>query len=157
MDGEAFAAFDALRRRYYAPERNLVPAHVTLFHRLPGERAREIKALLRAIAASEKPIDIEVGEARAIENGVAIFLDAPRLHALRERLAEEWRPWLDGPDRSGFRPHVTIQTTTSEAEARRTRQSLAGSLVPRRLRGVGLHLWRYRDGPWETQRAFPLS
>lgn len=154
MDGEAFAAFDALRRKHYAPERNLVPAHVTLFHCLPGERAREIKALLRAVAGAEKPIDVDVGEARALARGVAVFLDAPRLHALRERLAAEWWPWLEDRDKAGFRPHVTIQTTESQAEARRTRESLGRGALPRRLRGVGLHLWRYRDGPWEHVDLF---
>ena len=24
------------------------------------------------------------------------------------------------------------------------------------VRGVGLHLWRYRDGPWESERLFPF-
>ena len=56
MDGESFAALDALRRRYYTPERNLVPAHVTLFHRLPGERSREITAFLARAVAEQKPI-----------------------------------------------------------------------------------------------------
>ncbi len=154
MDGEAFAAFEALRRKHYAPERNLVQAHVTLFHRLPGERKREIKALLRAVAGEEKPIEVEVGEARALERGVAVFLRSPRLHALRERLAAEWWPWLEDRDKAGFRPHVTIQTTESEAEARRTRESLGRVALPRRLRGVGLHLWRYRDGPWEHADLF---
>ncbi len=154
MDGEAFAAFEALRRRHYAPERNLVPAHVTLFHKLPGERAREIKAYLRAVAAAEKPIEVEVGEARGLERGVAVFLNSPRLHALRERLAAEWHPWLERQDQIGFRPHVTIQTTENEAEARRTVASLARGAIPRRMRGVGLHLWRYRDGPWESDALF---
>ncbi len=156
MDGEAFAAFEALRRRHYAPERNLVPAHVTLFHRLPGERSREIKALLRVVASAEKPIEVEVGEARALARGVAVFLDAPRLHSLRERLAAEWWLWLEDRDRAGFRPHITIQTTESDAEARRTRKSLSRSTLPRRLRAVGLHLWRYRDGPWEHADLFPF-
>ncbi len=154
MDGEAFAAFELLRRRYYAPERNLVPAHVTLFHRLPGERSREIKALLRAVASAERGIEVEVGGARAMERGVAASLDLPRLHALREGLAAEWWPWLDDRDKAGFRPHVTIQTTESEAEARRTMKSLSHGALPRRLRGIGLHLWRYRDGPWEHADLF---
>jgi hypothetical protein len=89
-----------------------------------------------------------------MENGVAFFLDAPRLMALRERLAGEWEPWLGPEDLAGFRPHVTIQTTTSEAEARRTRESLAAERVPRHMRGMGLHLWRYRDGPWEHADLF---
>ena len=154
MDGEAFAAFDALRRKFYAPERNLVAAHVTLFHRLPGERAREIKMLLTDVAARERPMEVEVGEAKPIAHGVAIFLNAPRLHALREKLADEWWPWLEDRDRAGFRPHVTIETTESEAEARRTVQSLGRSVLPRRMRAIGLHLWRFSDGRWESDALF---
>lgn len=154
MDGEAFAAFEALRRRYYAPERNLVPAHVTLFYRLPGDRAREVKALLANVAAGERPIEVAVGEVKALESGVAIFLRSPSLNSFRERLADEWWPWLDARDRGGFRPHITVQTTESDAEARRTIRSLAAEPIPRRFRGVGLHLWRYLEGPWKSERLF---
>lgn len=154
MDGEAFAALDALRRRTYAPERNLVPAHVTLFYRLPGERSREIKAFLATVATEQRPIEIPPGEVKVIEGGVAIFLHSPQLAALREELVREWLPWLDAADRRSFRPHVTIQSGVPEAEARRTRQAVAASFRPPRVRGVGLHLWRYRDGPWESERLF---
>lgn len=154
MDGAAFAAFDALRRQHYAPGRNLVPAHVTLFRSLPGERAREVKALLRQTAAREKPIEVEVGEARALERGVAVFLHSPHLSALRDELAEEWEPWLGDEDRLAFRPHVTIQANVAEAEARRTRDAVRSSPLPRRFRATGLHLWRYRDGPWEDAGLF---
>jgi 2'-5' RNA ligase len=154
MDGEAFAAFDALRRRYTPPEKNLVPAHVTLFSRLPPERAREIKALLTKTASAQKPIDIARGEVKALERGVAIFLHSPQLAALRESLAHEWWPWLGDQDKAGFRPHVTIQTNVEEAEAYRTRQAIGASFRPPRIRGMGLHLWRYRDGPWEHEQLF---
>ena len=89
-----------------------------------------------------------------MERGVAIFLHSPQLGALREELAREWWPWLGEQDKAGFRPHVTIQTTLDEAEARRTRQAIAATFRPPRIRGVGLHLWRYRDGPWESERLF---
>jgi 2'-5' RNA ligase len=153
MDGESFAALDDLRRRYYAPERNLVPAHVTLFHRLPAERSREIKALLNKVASSQRPIDIAAAEPKVLERGVAIFLHSPQLNALRDELSREWSPWLDAQDQAGFRPHVTIQTTDSEAEARRTVQALRAIRLPR-IRGVGLHLWRYRGGRWENEQLF---
>jgi len=153
MDGESFAALDALRRRYYAPERNLVPAHVTLFYRLPAERSREIKALLNKLAASQRPLDIAAGEPKLLERGVGIFLSSPQLNALRDELAREWWPWLDEQDRAGIRPHVTIQTTDSEVEARKTLQAMRATRLPR-IRGVGLHLWRYRDGPWEHEQLF---
>jgi 2'-5' RNA ligase len=153
MDGEAFAALDDLRRRHYAPERNLVPAHVTLFHRLPAERSRDIKALLAKIASSQRPIDIAAGEPKLLERGVAIFLNSPQLNALRGELEREWSPWLDEQDRTGFRPHVTIQTTDSDSEARKTVQVLRAARMPK-IRGVGLHLWRYRGGPWEHEQLF---
>jgi len=153
MDGESFAALEALRRRYYAPERNLVPAHVTLFHRLPAEHSREIKALLAKTISSQKPIDIAAGEPKAMERGVAIFLRSPQLNALRGELAREWSTWLHEQDQASFRPHVTIQTTDSEAEARSTIRAIRAARLPR-IRGIGLHLWCYRDGPWEHEQLF---
>ena len=154
MDGEAFAVLDALRRRYYVPERNLVPAHLTLFYRLPGARAREIKAFLATVATERRPIEIPSGEVKATERGVALFLHSPQLAALRQELAREWSPWLDDADSRPFRPHVTIQAGVSESEARRTRQAVAATFRPPRLGGVGLHLWHYRQGPWESERLF---
>ena len=154
MDGESFAAFDELRRRHYASERNLVPAHLTLFHRLPGDRSREIKALLKQTATSQRPIAIPAGEPKATERGVAIFFHSPQLNALRDDLARDWWPWLTDQDQAGFRPHVTVQTTLSDAEARQTVQLIRTSFRRPRVKGIGLHLWRYREGPWEHEQLF---
>lgn len=154
LDGESFGRLNGLRRRHYAPERNLVPAHVTLFHQLPGERGREIKALLRQVAAGRRPIELEATEVKALERGVAVFLRSARLNALREELAAEWWPWLSDQDRAGFRPHVTIQTGVGEAEARNTQRAVSASLRLARMRGTGLHLWRYLGGPWEDAQLF---
>ncbi len=154
MDGESFARLDALRRRYYQPERNLVPAHVTLFYSLPGERAREVKALLGQVAARERRLEIAVDGVRTTERGVAVFLRSPQLHALRAALAAEWRPWLGELDRAGFRPHVTIQNGVGAGEAHRTRASAAAEFRLSRIVGLGVHLWRYSKGRWEDERLF---
>jgi 2'-5' RNA ligase len=157
LDGESFARLDELRRRHYPPGRSVVvPAHVTLFGRLPGDRGREIKALLRQIVVGRMPIEIEVGEAKAMEKGVAIMLRSPQLASLRDELLAEWWPWLADQDRAGFRPHVTIQNNVSAAVARETQQAINATLRLRRARGVGLHLWRYRGGPWEHVQLFPF-
>ena len=37
LDDLSFARFDALRREHFPPTLNRIPAHVTLFHHLPGE------------------------------------------------------------------------------------------------------------------------
>ena len=153
MDGDTFSRLNELRRRFYPPERNLVPAHVTLFHQLPGGRGREIKALLRQIATSRQAIEVEAIQTKSLGSGVAVFLRSPQLNSLREGLAAEWWPWLSDQDKAGFRPHVTIQNKVSAAEARRTEREVAATRIGR-VRGIGLHLWRYRDGPWEDVQLF---
>jgi hypothetical protein len=154
LDGESFAHLDALRRRYYAAERNLVPAHATLFRALPGERSREIRAFLEKVAGRERPVELALAGVRPLEHGVAVFLRSPRISALREELAAEWAPWLAEEDAFGFQPHVTIATAASEAEARRLVGSVSGELRLRGVTATGLHLWRYRGGPWEDVRLF---
>jgi 2'-5' RNA ligase len=154
LDSDSFGRFNDLRRRFYAPERNQVPAHVTLFHHLPRAHSREIRALLKQVAANQPAIELTVAEVKTIGTGVAVFLRSPRLNALRDSLAAEWRPWLTGQDQAGFRPHVTIQNKVGEAEARATQREVAATLSISRLRCVGLHLWRYRNGPWEDAQLF---
>jgi hypothetical protein len=157
MDGEAFARLNELRQRYYPPERNTVPAHLTLFRELPGGRSREIKALLRQVALKQKPIDIPPGEVKLIERGVAVFVRSPQLYGLRHELANEWEIWLSAADLADFQPHVTIQNNVSEAEARRTRDEIAATFRPPRIRGIGFHLWRYRDRFWDHVQMFPFG
>jgi len=154
MDGASFARLNALRQRFYPPERNQVPAHVTLFHQLPGERAREIKAQLRQTAAAQPAFDVAVTEAKPLGQGVALALRSPQLLALRERLAAEWQPWLSEQDRAGYRPHVTIQNKVSTAEARRALREVTAALRPFTMRGLGLHLWAHLDGPWQDAGLF---
>ena len=154
IDGEAFAAFDRLRRTHYPPDRNHVPAHITVFHQLPAERGRDIKAILKAESARQRPIDIAVGAPKSIGNGVAFFLDSPQLSALRDRLAREWRPWMTEQDAGRFRPHVTVQNKVAPPDADRLVRKLRAEPAPRTIRGVGLHLWRYMGGPWESVQLF---
>ena len=154
LDGDAFARLDDLRRRFFPPERNLVPAHLTLFHQLPGDRGREIKSLLRQAAEEHSRIELEVGEVKNLDRGVAVFVRSARLQALRGSLAAEWWPWLTGQDTAGFRPHITVQNKVDPAEARQTQRAVALEFRLRSFTGTGLHLWRYLGGPWEHVQLF---
>jgi 2'-5' RNA ligase len=154
MDGVSFSRLDGLRKQYYPPERNVVPAHITLFHQLPGDRGREVKAMLRDAVAGRPVLDVEVTDVKFMGQGVGLSLRSPRLLALREALATEWWPWLTNQDRAGYRPHVTLQNKVSAAEARKTQQAVAASFRPFTIRGLGLHLWRYVGGPWEDAQLF---
>ena len=157
LDQRAFAFFDELRQRHYPPERNVVPAHLTLFRQLPGSRGRQIKAHLRALCARQKPLALTVREVKAVGTSVAWFFDAPALLVLRNGLASEWRPWLADQDRAAYWPHVTIQNKVTPDAATALARQLAGDFRPFPANGMGLILWQYRGGPWQMERQFPFA
>lgn len=157
LDEAAFAEFDGQRRRYFPPALNKIPAHVTLFHHLPGEEERGIVETLAAEVRAQAPLPVEVASLRFIGRGVAYGLESPRLSALRGRLAATFEPWLTPQDRQGYRPHVTVQNKVAPEEAKALHRELEAHFVKREITGTGLLLWRYLGGPWEARGRFPFG
>ncbi len=148
---------EEMRRTQFPPARNLVPAHVTLFHALPGEHEAEIRATLAAECAALPSSRVRVGPPRFLGRGVALEIGAPAVAALRERLAERWRPWLTAQDRQRWRPHATVQNKVDPARARALFETLSAMLPVREARAEALLLWRYRGGPWEALERIPFT
>ena len=117
----------------------------------------EIKALLSSLVARQKPLALTVREVKAIGTGVAYFLDAPALMALRDGLADEWRPWLSDQDGAPYWPHVTVQNKVAPKTAQSLARQLAGEFRPFEVTGAGLILWRYLGGPWQQERDFRFA
>ncbi|WFT83637.1 MULTISPECIES: 2'-5' RNA ligase family protein [unclassified Methylobacterium] len=157
LDEAAFGRFDAERRTHFPAALNRIPAHVTLFHHLPGEEERGIVETLAGAAREEAPAAVAVTGLRFTGRGVAYALDAPAVAALRARLARAFAPWLTAQDRQGFRPHVTIQNKVAPEAARALHARLAADFAPFRVTGTGLLLWRYLGGPWEARGRFPFA
>lgn len=149
------ARFERLRRLHFPPDRNLIPAHVTLFHHLPGP---EIAAIGDAVAThcTIPAFTAAVSGLRFLGRGVAFALESPELTALRAGLAREWDGWLTPQDRQGYRPHVTIQNKASPEAARALHADLQAAFAPFAVRAEGLDLWRYLGGPWEQQGRHPF-
>jgi hypothetical protein len=151
----AQSLFQALRNRHFPPELNRVPAHVSLFHALPGTQRQAIIRLLRDLAAERAAILVE--PPRSLGRGVAFPLHAPDLLTLHARLAESWSEWLTRQDRERFRPHVTVQNKVTPEQARATLQRLQRGFVPWHTTGTAVRLWRYLGGPWEAMERFELQ
>ena len=149
------ARFERLRRLHFPAGRNMIPAHVTLFHHLPGQ---EIEAVWDAIEArcTMPPFSVTVPGLRFLGRGVAYALESSELTALRAGLAREWDGWLTPQDRQGWRPHVTIQNKAPPEEARALHANLQAAFAPFAVRAEGLDLWRYLGGPWEQQSRHPF-
>ena len=157
LNDAAFERFDRERRAYFPAGRNLVPAHLTLFHHLPGAEQEEVARLLAEACREQAPFALPVTSLRFLGRGVAYALDAAALAALRARLARNFAPWLTPQDRQPFRPHVTVQNKVAPEAARALHDRLAQGFAPFAVEGRGLRLWRYLGGPWEPVQTFPFT
>ena len=157
FDAASFRRFDAERRRFFPPERNLIPAHLTLFHKLPGSEEAAILGRLREAAAKTASMPLHVKGLRFLGYGTAYEVESAALLALRAELAEGFAPWLSPQDAQGFRPHVTIQNKAPANEAKSLFQTLREGFAPFEAEGTGLCLWRYRGGPWERAAAIAFD
>ena len=144
------AWLDDLRRRHYPPERNRLPAHLTMFHALPPSTEQEVRRALKRSAGDEPSPIASVEGLINLGGGVAFRIVSEGLDAIREELRGMFHGLLSAQDSGGWRPHITIQNKVPAAEARRLLTNLERDFQPRALviRGLGLH--RYLEGPWET-------
>lgn len=158
LDAESQAWLEALRRAHFPPERNLIPAHVTLFHALPGAEIGTIRATLaEACAALPAEVTVRLGPPRFLGRGVALEVAAPMIAALRRDLATRWQGWLTRQDAQGWRPHATVQNKVAPDQARALHAMLSATLPDREATGAALLLWRYRGGPWDAAGRFDFA
>lgn len=157
LEEAAFEWFEDLRRTHYPPDRNKVPAHLTLFHSLPGRQEREVAGALRAACRGRGPMRLEVRGPWSLGQGVAYRVASPELEALRAGLAAVFDPWLTGLDRAPWRPHVTVQNKADPAAARALLERLQQEFEPFDFEAVGLLVWRWRGGPWELLGRTPFG
>lgn len=152
MDADSQAFFEEMRRRHFPPERNKIPAHLTLFHTLPD--GVESERLVGYAAQGQAAFGVTVKGLRSLGGGVAYKLESGELMALHERLATAFAEHLTAQDRQRLQPHVVVQNKVQPAEARELLAELERGFTPVEVRGEGLDLWRYLGGPWELERTF---
>ena len=143
-----FAWADGLRRAHFPPARNIVPAHVTLFHHLPPSLAAELRTRLAQEAIAQSPA-ATIARVIRLGGGTAFVIDSTALAAIRARLADAFAGLLTPQDAAGWRAHLTVQNKVPRAAAETLYATLSKDFRPRPLTIAGLAAWRYLDGPWE--------
>lgn len=154
LDPDTFELLNGLRTAHFPPARNIVPAHITLFHALPGAEEASLAVDLAELAARTPPVPLLFPRVRFIGRGVAVDVESPALVAARGELAQRWQPLLTPQDRQRYKPHVTIQNKAAPEAARQLFAELAETWQNHTGSGVGLLLWHYRGGPWEKAGSF---
>lgn len=153
LGAEDFAWLDALRRRHFPPERNQMPAHLTMFHAFPPSAEQELRTRLSK-AASRSPPMARLAGLMDLGGGVAFRVVSTELDALRNALAESLHGLLSGQDKAGWRPHITIQNKVQPRISRELCRALESGFEPWPLKITGLGLHRYLGGPWDTIRIY---
>ena len=142
-----------MRRAHFPPERNQVPAHLTLFHHLPPDLASELDRRL-AFPAAEPPPRAVIADVMNLGAGTAFRVVSEELEDIRADLADAFRGLLIPQDQAGWRPHITVQNKVDPKEAKRLQQQLRATFQPRPLAIKGLASWRYLGGPWEPVKSY---
>lgn len=148
MGAADFAWADGLRRAHFPPERNLIPAHLTLFHHLPPSSLDEIMTRLKRLCAGPPPL-ARLTDVMLLGRGVAYRVDSPDLMAMREEIADAFAGLLTPQDQARPRLHITVQNKVAPDEAKALATHLRDLFRPRPLAIAGLAAWHYRGGPWD--------
>ena len=157
FDPHADAFFQEMRQRHFPPALNIVPAHLTLFHQLPGEALDTVLRRAGEAAVATAPFPVTVAGLKKLGRGVAYRVESDALDKLRARLAADFSQWLIAQDREPFRPHVTIQNKVAPHEAAALHHHLARDFAPFNAIAEGLQIWRYEGGPWRPVAAVPFQ
>jgi hypothetical protein len=148
MGAADFAWADGLRCAHYPPERNVLQAHITLFHHLPPSSLGEVESRLKAFCRGRAPA-ARLSDVMLFDQGVAYRIESLELSAIRDDLADAFTGLLTPQDQARPRLHVTIQNKAKPAEARALAEALKAEFRPRPFVIAGLAAWYYRGGPWD--------
>ena len=147
FDRDSQDFFEGMRRKHFPPERNVIGAHLTLFHTLPDEPS--IAEFVHAIAEYQEPFPVQVTGLRSLGKGVAYTLRSAKLMEIFDDLAHEFRTELSAQDKQKFAPHVVVQNKVTPEKARVLLAELQAAFTPFTVWATGFELWHYLGGPWQ--------
>lgn len=157
FDAASFARFDALRRQHFPPERNFIPAHLTLFQQLPDATEPALARHLACTARHTPPLPFAAAGILDFGGGAAVDLDMPGYRPLLDRLRTAWRRHITPSDDRSRKPHVTVQNKVTRDRAVETQKLLRADFTAWSGAADRLLLWRYRGGPWDALGSWPLN
>lgn len=153
---DIFAWADGLRRKYYPPERNRLPAHVTLFHGLPPSAAGEVQARLQALAAQLPPPAAQITGIMDLHGGTALRIRSAGMEATHAELAAQLHGIVQQRDRHDLQLHITLQHKVPLAQARDLQAQLAKMDYQRSFHFTAFATHRWDGELWRFERKWPF-
>ena len=154
-DSKHHTALNNLRKCYFPQSLNKVPAHVCLFHALPGSQLPRIRGDIGDVVRKSTPSFIRTLPPRSFanEHGVALPVDAPIALKIFEVLKSKWRLFLSKQDHS-FRAHYTVANQLDEAACLRVLEEVQKTFTRSEGQVIGLTMARYEKGFWKNPELF---
>lgn len=146
LDETGTAFFNRQRARYFPAYCNRLPAHLTLFHRLPCD-IPGFGGMLTT-CCQRLPFQLQVTGLLHWENGVAYSCAASGLEVLHADLQRQLAPWLVARDKELFLPHITIQNKVTAFKAQQLYRQLDLDFIPFEVSAEGIDVWYYSKGSW---------
>ena len=161
---------NALRKKYYAPYLNRLPAHLTLFHALPKSKLEDsVIPTMTSVAAKTSPYLIHAAKATRMPRGVLVHAHhispvnwTRNIHC---EMRTAWWEFLSKQDRGKVQLHWTVMNKEQDqAKVGKAATEIEAMLKEKaarletwgELQGSveGLVLWRYDNGEWKEPRKF---
>lgn len=141
---------DGLRRAHYPLERNVLSAHVTLFHSFAPSLHEALPRFAMRMAGEFSPPEAVLTGLMDLGQGTALAIRSPALQAVRQCIADHFDDVLTRQDRGGKKLHITIQNKVTRADALALQRELGPLIQPRPFHFTGLALHIYRNPHWEA-------
>lgn len=154
LDAVSQGRLDGWREKHFPKERNLLKAHLTVYHQLPGQSIEPIKTLLAELAGSQSRIPLDFESLITKQGFVGIRVGSDALQACRSLLDLKFQALLRAQDKKIYRPHITITNLGSPTAAAQALVAMEQVFVPWSGECIGFELFHYRGGPWELAEAF---
>ncbi|WP_186461736.1 2'-5' RNA ligase family protein [Mucilaginibacter pallidiroseus] len=156
LNAEAQIYFNDLRKKYFPAERNVLDAHLMLFHQLPANDSSVVNDI-QSLASKTGILTLEATAIKSIGNGVAFKIESDELQQIHKDLQKRWSVFIIPQDKNKLWPHVTIQNKVQPKVAQELLAELNADFKPFSIQGTGFTLWEYLAGPWQFKQQFDFS
>ena len=116
FDAASFEWLQQLRIRHFPPQRNFLPAHLTLLHKASREQVTRLKENWSEFER-HSALPIRFTGLRSLGGGTAVIVNSPPLDAIRSEVMHTMAGAFSRQDLQPFKAHVTVQNKVDPAAA----------------------------------------
>ena len=144
--------FNEKRTAHFPANANYVPAHITLFHKLPAGNPAIENGL--TVFAKHLAFELNVTDIILQKTSVAYSIQSKTLQQIHAQMQQTFKPYLIRNDRKILTPHITIQNKVTAYKAYKTHALLLADFKPFVVQAIGYTSWYYVKGYWEMKEEY---